>query len=64
MFSSTFQTTHKLKPSIGDNIESLAPGRPGFNLELVIFKLISRIAFLRITRDITLKWIPQGITDN
>ena len=55
MLLSTFQITHKPKPSNDDNNESLAPGRNGFNLEIVIFKLISWIVFLSISREFALE---------
>ena len=40
-------------------VKSLAPGRCGCNLELIIFKFISRIAIFSISCEIALWWVPQ-----
>ena len=43
---------------------SLAPGRCGCNLELVIFKMISTLDVLGNSSEIALKWMPQCLTDD
>ena len=43
---------------------SLAPGRCGCYLKLVIFKLVSRINILSISCEIVLRWTPQDVTDD
>ena len=45
-------------------VKSLAPGRCGCNIVLVIFKLISMIDILSISCKITLMWMLQGLTDD
>ena len=42
----------------------LVPGRFGCNLELVIFKLTSRVDMLSISCEIALSWMPQDFTDD
>ena len=46
------------------DFNSLAPGRCGCNLELVISKLMSRIDILRISWEIGPRWTPQDLTDD
>ena len=43
---------------------SLAPESCGCNLKLVIFKFISRIRILSIFYEISLRWMPQDLTDD
>ena len=44
---------------ISHDINLLAPGRGGFNLKLVIFKLVPRGDILNISCEIALRWILQ-----
>ena len=44
-------------------IHSLAPGRCGCILKLLIFKPIPRIDIFNISHEISLRWMPQDITD-
>ena len=46
------------------DINSLAPENCGYNLELNIFELISRIDIPSISCEIALRGMPQGITDD
>ena len=43
---------------------SLAPGRCGCNLKLVIFKLTSRVDILSISCEIALRWMTQDFIDD
>ena len=43
---------------------SLAPGRCGCYLKLVIFKLVSRINIMSISCKIVLRWTPLDLTDD
>ena len=45
-------------------VNSLAPGRFGFNFKWVIFKFISRIAILNISSEIALRRMPHNHTDD
>ena len=45
-------------------VNSLAPGRCGCYLELVIFQLVSRINISNILCEIVLKWMAQDKTDD
>ena len=45
-------------------ISSLSPERCSCNLEIVIFKLISRMNILSISCEIVLIWMPQDLTDD
>ena len=45
-------------------VNTLAPGRCGFNLKLVIFKLILRIDILSYSYEIALRWMTQDLTDD
>ena len=45
-------------------VNSLAPGRCGCYLKLVVFKLVSRINILSISCEIVLRWTPQDLTDD
>ena len=45
-------------------VNPLAPGRCGCNLELVIFKFISRRGILRIACKIAFRWMPLDLTDD
>ena len=45
-------------------VNSLVPGRCGWNLNLVIFKLTSRVDTLSISGEIALRWMPQDFTDD
>ena len=45
-------------------INSLAPGRCGCNVKLVIFKLTSRVHILSIWCEIALRWMPLDFTDD
>ena len=50
---------------LSNNFNSLAPGRCGCNLKLIICKLIlSRIDTLSISCEIAFRWIPQDLTDD
>ena len=40
---------------------SLASGWCGYNIKLMLFKLISRIAILSITCEIAFGWLPQDL---
>ena len=44
------------------NVNSLAPGRYGYYLKSIIFKLTSRIDIVSISCAIALRWISQGLT--
>ena len=44
-------------------VNSLGPGRCGWNFELAVFKLISRIDILSISCKITHRWVPQDLID-
>ena len=44
-------------------VNSLAPGRSGSNLKLIIFKLILRIDILSISFEFALRWMPQNTFD-
>ena len=43
---------------------SLAPGKCCCNLELVIYKLISRIDIMNISCEIAVRLMPQDPTDD
>ena len=45
-------------------VAPLAPGKFSFNLNLVIFKLISSKDILSISCEIALKCMPQDLTDD
>ena len=48
----------------GSNVNSLAPGTSGCNLELVISKLISKIDIMNISNEIVIRLMPQDLTDD
>ena len=48
----------------GQWVNTLAPGRCGCNLKLVIFKHTSRVDILSISCEIALRWMPQDFTDD
>ena len=52
------------RPCRSLHIISLVSGRCGCNLELIIFKLISRIDILHISYEIALRWMPQHLIDD
>ena len=45
-------------------INTLAPGRCGCNLKLVIIKLISMIGILSTSYENALMWKPEDLTDD
>ena len=45
-------------------VNSLAPGRYGCNLKLVIFKLISRVDILKISCEVAIRWMLQDLIDD
>ena len=44
-------------------VNSLTPGRCGFNSESLISEHILQIKFIRISCEITLMWMPQNLTN-
>ena len=69
--SKQYQTTTKQYSAkhgnyndIGDNVNSLAPGRYGYSLKLANFQLISTVNILSIVCEIAMRWMPQHITDH
>ena len=45
-------------------LNSLAPGRCGYYLKLIIFKLASRINVLSVSCEIVLRWMPEDLTND
>ena len=45
-------------------INSLAPGRSGYDFKNLIFNLVLLIGILRSLYDNALRWMPQNITDD
>ena len=45
-------------------VNSLVPRRCGCNLKSIIFKLISRTDVLCISCEISLRWMPEDLTDD
>ena len=46
------------------SLKSLAPGRWGCNIKLIIFKLISRIDIMGVSGEFALRWMPQDLADD
>ena len=42
----------------------LTPERCSYNLELVIFKCMSKLENLNISYEITHRWMPRNLTDD
>ena len=51
-------------PRMAHSRLTLAPGRCGCNMKLIIFKLISRIAILSICYEIAFMWMPQDLAND